>query len=665
MPGKGFTHLHLHTQYSLLDGAISAEKLFARCKELGMDSVAVTDHGNLFGVVDFYTQAKAAGIKPILGIEAYIAPGSRFEKEKGSGIKGNMSHLILLAENKAGYHNLLKLSTLGFTEGFYHRPRIDKELLAELSEGLICTTACIGGEVPKALLRNDWDAARQAVTDYLGIFGPDRFFLEIQQHANDEHPELMGQMIELAKEMGVELVATNDVHFLNEEDFEAHDALCCINTGRKVTDPERMMYPPSVFLKSPEQMRNLFADVPKACDNTLKIAERCNVEIELGAQHAPVFHPEDGSTPEDFLKRLVYEGAQKKYGQITDEIEQRIERELSVISGKGFASYFLICWDFCNYAIQNHIPIGARGRRFMDPERNEMPDIDIDICQASRPAALEYVRQKYGEIAQIITFGTMKARAVIRDVCRVMDVPLAEADRLAKLIPAELKMTLDKALKVEPDLKKSYDEDATTRKVIDIGRTLEGLARHASVHACGVVISDEPLTNFLPLYKQAGSEDLITQFEGPTVEKVGLLKMDFLGLKTLSVIQRAVDLIQDLHNEEIDIEAIDIADQRVLKEIFAAGRTKGVFQFESGGMQDLLMKLRPDRLEDMIAANALYRPGPMALIPDFIERKHGAKWDVPHPIMREVLEETFGIMIYQEQVMRICNRLGDIPLREA
>ncbi|MHC5136751.1 MAG: DNA polymerase III subunit alpha, partial [Planctomycetota bacterium] len=690
MPGKGFTHLHLHTQYSLLDGAISAEKLFARCKELGMDSVAVTDHGNLFGVVDFYTQAKAAGIKPILGIEAYIAPGSRFEKEKGSGIKGNMSHLILLAENKAGYHNLLKLSTLGFTEGFYHRPRIDKELLAELSEGLICTTACIGGEVPKALLRNDWDAARQAVTDYLGIFGPDRFFLEIQQHANDEHPELMGQMIELAKEMGVELVATNDVHFLNEEDFEAHDALCCINTGRKVTDPERMMYPPSVFLKSPEQMRNLFADVPKACDNTLKIAERCNVEIELGAQHAPVFHPEDGSTPEDFLKRLVYEGAQKKYGQITDEIEQRIERELSVISGKGFASYFLICWDFCNYAIQNHIPIGARGsavgtvvgyclgvcdvdpikydllfERFMDPERNEMPDIDIDICQASRPAALEYVRQKYGEIAQIITFGTMKARAVIRDVCRVMDVPLAEADRLAKLIPAELKMTLDKALKVEPDLKKSYDEDATTRKVIDIGRTLEGLARHASVHACGVVISDEPLTNFLPLYKQAGSEDLITQFEGPTVEKVGLLKMDFLGLKTLSVIQRAVDLIQDLHNEEIDIEAIDIADQRVLKEIFAAGRTKGVFQFESGGMQDLLMKLRPDRLEDMIAANALYRPGPMALIPDFIERKHGAKWDVPHPIMREVLEETFGIMIYQEQVMRICNRLGDIPLREA
>ncbi|MEN8126732.1 MAG: DNA polymerase III subunit alpha [Planctomycetota bacterium] len=690
MSHNGFTHLHLHTQYSLLDGAISAKKLFARCKELGMDSVAVTDHGNLFGVVDFYTQAKEAGIKPILGIEAYIAPASRFEKQKGGGVKGNMSHLILLAENTTGYHNLLKLSTIGFTEGFYHRPRIDKEILAELNEGLICTSACIAGEVPSALVRDDWDAARKAVDDYLEIFGPDRFFLEIQQHDDDEHPDLMGKMIELAGEMGVELVATNDVHFLNEADFEAHDALCCINTGRKVTDPDRMTYPPSVFLKSSEQMRQLFAEVPQACDNTLKIAERCNVKLELGAQHAPVYHPEDGSTPEDCLKRFVYEGAKKKYGKITKDIEQRIERELSVISGKGFASYFLICWDFCNYAIQNHIPIGARGsavgtvvgyclgvcdvdpikydllfERFMDPERNEMPDIDIDICQASRPAALEYVRQKYGQIAQIITFGTMKAKAVIRDVCRVMDVPLPEADRLAKLIPNELKMTLDKALEVEPDLKKSYDQDETTRKVIDIGRTLEGLARHASVHACGVVIADEPLTNFLPLYKQAGSDDLITQFEGPTVEKVGLLKMDFLGLKTLSVIQRAVDLIKDLHNEDIDIEAIDITDQKVFKDIFGAGRTKGVFQFESGGMQDLLMKLKPDRIEDMIAANALYRPGPMALIPDFIERKHGAKWQVPHPIMREVLEETFGIMIYQEQVMRICNRLGGIPLREA
>ncbi len=689
MAGKGFTHLHLHTQYSLLDGAIPAGRLFARCKELGMDSVAVTDHGNMFGVVDFYTQARAAEVKPILGIEAYIAPESRFEKLKG-GVKDNTYHLILLAENLTGYRNLLKLSSIGFTEGFYYRPRIDKEILAELNEGLICSTACVAGEVPAALARDDWDAAKRAVDSYLNIFGDQRFFIEIQEHDDPDHPDVRDKLIDLARSKGVGLIATNDVHFLNREDYEAHDALCCINTGKKVSDAERMKYPPSVYLKSADQMRELFADVPEACDNTLMIAERCNVELDLASRHAPVYTPPDGSAAEDYLTRLVYDGAKRRYGTVTDEIKQRIERELSVIEGKGFSSYFLICWDFCNYAQTNNIPVGARGsavgtvvgyclgvcdvdpirydllfERFMDPERDEMPDIDIDICQASRPQALNYVREKYGEIAQIITFGTMKARAVIRDVCRVMDVPLAEADRLAKLVPAELKMTLDKALEVEPDLKKAYDEDPTTRKVIDIGRTLEGLARHASVHACGVVIADEPLTNFLPLYKQAGSDDLITQFEGPTVEKVGLLKMDFLGLKTLSVIQRAVDLIKDLHGETIDIEAIDKTDQKVFQQIFGSGRTKGVFQFESGGMQDLLMKLRPDRIEDLIAANALYRPGPMALIPDYIDRKHGAKWEVPHPIMREVLEETFGIMVYQEQVMRICNRLGDIPLREA
>ncbi len=689
MAGKGFAHLHLHTQYSLLDGAIPAKKLFARCQELGMDSVAVTDHGNMFGVVDFYTQARDAGIKPILGIEAYIAPESRFEKLKG-GIKDNTYHLILLAENLAGYRNLLKLSSLGYTEGFYYRPRIDKEVLAEMNEGLICCSACVAGEIPSALMRDDMQAAETAVQSYLDIFGKDRFFIEVQEHDGVDHPDVRDKLIELARKMDVPLVATNDVHFLNEADYEAHDALCCINTGKKVSDSERMKYPTSVYLKSAEEMRQLFSDVPDACDNTLKIAERCNVELDLTSRHAPVYRPADGSTPEDFLQRQVYEGARKKYGKLTDEITQRIERELSVISGKGFASYFLIVWDFCNYAAENNIPIGARGsavgtvvgyclgvcdvdpikydllfERFMDPERDEMPDIDIDICQASRPAALDYVRQKYGQIAQIITFGTMKARAVIRDVCRVMDVPLSDADKLAKLVPTELKMTLDKALVAEPDLKKLYDEDETTRKVIDIGRTLEGLARHASVHACGVVIADEPLTNFLPVYKQAGSDDLITQFEGPTVEKVGLLKMDFLGLKTLSVIRRAVDLVKALHGETIDIEKIDITDQKVFKKIFSSGRTKGVFQFESGGMQDLLMKLKADRIEDMIAANALYRPGPMALIPDYIDRKHGAKWEVPHPIMREVLEETFGIMVYQEQVMRICNRLGDIPLREA
>ncbi len=690
MTSKGFTHLHLHTQYSLLDGAIPFGRLFARCKEMGMDTVAITDHGNLFGVVDFYAQARAAGIKPIIGIEAYIAPGSRFERQKGGGVKDNTFHLILLAENHTGYLNLLRLSSIGYTEGFYYRPRIDKEVLGQFHEGLICTTACIAGEVPAALCKQDTEKARKAAEEYLKIFGPERFFIEIQQHEEDEYPHVLPALIDLAGDLGVGLVATNDVHFLNADDFEAHNALCCINTGKKVTDPERMTYPPDVYLKSPDEMRSLFADVQEACDNTLAIAERCNVELDLKTRHAPTYHTEDGSSAEEMLTRLVQKGAKERYKKITPEIQERIDRELAVIEGKGFSSYFLIVWDFCNFAQQHNIPVGARGsavgtvvgyclgicdvdpihydllfERFMDPQRDEMPDIDVDICQDGRQKVLEYVRHKYGEIAQIITFGTMKARAVIRDVCRVLDVPLSEADRLAKLVPFELKMTLDKALEVEPELKKAYDSDEKTRQVIDIGRKLEGLARHASVHACGVVIADEPLTNFLPLYKQAGSDDLITQFEGPTVEKVGLLKMDFLGLKTLSIIQRAVDLIGEIHGDTIDIESIDIRDQKVFREIFGAGRTKGVFQFESGGMQDLLRKLKPDRIEDLIAANALYRPGPMALIPDFIERKHGAKWTVPHPIMEEVLAETFGIMVYQEQVMRICNRLGNIPLREA
>lgn len=690
MAGKGFVHLHLHTQYSLLDGAISAKRLFARCKELGMDAAAVTDHGNMFGAVDFYVKAREAGIKPILGMEGYIAPESRFEKQKGGGVKENAFHVLLLAENLTGYRNLMKLSSLGFIEGFYYRPRIDKALLAELNEGIICTTACIAGEVPAMLKRHDVAAAERAVDDYLRIFGAERFFLEIQQHEGDDSPHVRPMMIELAQRKGVGLVVTNDVHFLNADDYEAHNALCCISTGKKVTDPDRMVYPPSVYLKSPDEMRSMFLDIPDACDNTLAIAARCNVELDLKSRHAPVYTPANGQKADEYLRDLVYAGAKRLYGKVTDAIRERIEREMAVICGKGFASYFLIVWDVCNYARENNIPVGARGsavgtvvgyclgicdvdpihydllfERFMDPERNEMPDIDIDICQDGRPRTLEYVRTKYGHIAQIITFGTMKAKAVIRDVCRVLDVPLSEADRLAKLVPNELKMTLDKALEVEPDLKKAYDEDEQTHRVIDIGRRLEGLARHASVHACGVVIADAPLTNFLPLYKQSGSDDLITQFEGPTVEKVGLLKMDFLGLKTLSIIQRAVDLIKDLHGKTVDVEKIDIADQKVFREVFGAGRTKGVFQFESGGMQDLLMKLRPDRIEDLIAANALYRPGPMALIPDYIDRKHGAKWEVPHPIMREVLEETFGIMVYQEQVMRICNRLGDIPLRQA
>jgi len=687
MSDKGFTHLHLHSQYSLLDGAITFDKLLKRCKELNMEAVAVTDHGNMFGAVEFYTKARSSHIKPIIGIEAYVAPGTRFDRQK-NGIKDAAHHLVLLAENNTGYQNLLKLASIGYLEGFYYRPRIDKAILTELHEGLIATSACLKGEVAALLAIGDEKGARAAAESYVKIFGPENFFIEVQKHDEDDE-NLMRGLIGLAREMGLPLVATNDVHFLQEDDYEAHNCLCCISTGKTYDDPTRMIYPKDIFLKSSQQMRSCFAEVPEACDNTIAIAERCNVELDLKRRHAPRFEPPDGSSPEEFLTRLCYQNAERKYGKLTEQIKARLDRELDVIESKGFASYFLIVWDFCNYAHENNIPVGARGsgvgtlvgyclglcdvdpvkydllfERFMDPQRNEMPDIDIDICQDSRGKVIDYVRRKYGHVAQIITFGTMKARAVIRDICRVLGVPLAEADRLAKLVPDSLGMTLDRALQSEPRLKQAYEENEQTRRVIDISKKLEGLTRHASVHAAGVVISDKPLTDFLPLYKAPGSEDIVTQFEGPIVEKVGLLKMDFLGLKTLSVLERTRRLVKDIHGLDIDLEEIDITDPEVFA-LFAEGRTKGIFQFESGGMQDLLMKMKPDRIEDLIAANALYRPGPMILIPDYIDRKHGAEWQLPHPIMSEILDETYGIMVYQEQVMRICNRLGDIPLREA
>ncbi len=687
MGSKGFTHLHLHSQYSLLDGAIAFNKLLKRCKELEMDTIAVTDHGNMFGAIEFYTKAHDANIKPILGVEAYIAPHSRFDRQKCS-ITDAAYHLIILAENNTGYKNLLKLASIGFTEGFYYRPRIDKEILAELNEGLLATSACLKGEIPALLANGDEKAATAAVESYVKIFGPDRFFIEIQIHENDD-PNIHQALIDLAKKMGLPLIATNDVHFLQEDDYEAHNCLCCISTGKNADDPTRMIYPKDVFLKSPQQMRSDFAEINQACDNTLAIAERCNVELDLKTCHAPVFKPADGSTPNQLLTRLCYEGLKQRYGKITDQIKNRLDRELDVIESKGFASYFLIVWDFCNYAHKNNISVGARGsavgtlvgyclglcdvdpirydllfERFMDPHRNEIPDVDIDICQVNRAKIIDYVRQKYGHVAQIITFGTMKARAVIRDVCRVLGVPLYEADRLAKLVPFSLDMTLDKAIKTEPQLKQAYEQSNQIRKAIDICKKLEGLTRHASVHAAGVVIADEPLTNFIPLYKASDSNDIITQYEGTVVEKVGLLKMDFLGLKTLSVLERARQLVKEIHSTDIDLEKLDLSDPKVF-ELFSSGKTKGVFQFESGGMQDMLIKMKPDRIEDLIAANALFRPGPMILIPDYIERKHGAKWNLPHPIMKEILDETYGIMVYQEQVMRICNRLGDIPLREA
>ncbi len=687
MEGKSFTHLHVHSEYSLLDGAAGIDKLVAQAGRLGMDSLALTDHGNMFGAVAFYQAGIKAGVKPIIGMEAYIAPGARTERD-AKGIGEASYHLLLLAKDIQGYKNLLKLASIGYLEGFYYRPRIDRDVLEQFNEGLICASACLGGELPTFLLSGQEEKARETAEFYARVFGPERFFVEIQSHCAEQNAA-NPMLADLAAKMGLGLVATNDVHFLTADDYRAHEVLTCISTGKTLDDDKRMKYPPQLYLKSSEEMAGLFPDWPEAVSNTRLIAEQCNLELNFSQRHAPTFQPPGGKTAEKYLEELCLQGVKKRYGKMTPPIKERLYHELNVIRDKGFSGYFLIVWDFMHFARKQGIPCGTRGsgvgtmvgyvldisnvnplrygllfERFMDPERSEMPDIDVDICQNGRADVINYVREKYGHVAQIITFGTMKARAVIRDVARVMNVPLAEADKLAKLVPETLNITLDEAMDQEPKLQEWYAADQKIRDVIDIGRRLEGLARHASVHAAGVVIADEPLDNFLPLYKQTDSDDVITQYDGPTVEKVGLLKMDFLGLRTLTTIERARQLAKLGKGVDIDPNAIDLSDQNVL-ELFRQGRTKGMFQFESGGMQDLLMKMKPDRIEDLIAANALYRPGPMQLIGDYNARKHGQKWSLPHSIMEEVLAETYGIMVYQEQVMQMLNRLGNLPLARA
>jgi DNA polymerase III subunit alpha len=724
-PSK-FVHLHVHTHYSLLDGANRIPDLVGRAKELGMGSLAITDHGCLFGVVEFFSECKKQGIKPILGMEAYMAPGDRRERSAPGGNSSETAfHLLLLAQNIEGYRNLMKLSSVSYHEGFYYKPRIDKEVLRQYSKGLIATSACLGGEIPSGFLRRDAKHAREIAETYLDIFGPDRFFIEVQYNGIPQQEMVNPELSALASRLGVGLVATNDVHFLRKEDHFAHDVLCCISMGRLVSDENRLKYPQHLYLKSPAEMAEHLSGFDGAIDNTARIAGMCDVDLDFSRRYAPVYrvspeklaeivasgpagaaeqnpHPsplpvyrergQEAADDERYLRHLCEKGLVWRYGTtaIDPAVRQRLDKELAVIAAKNFSSYFLIVWDFCNHARASGIPAGARGsgvgtmvgyllglcdvdplqfgllfERFMDPSRSEMPDIDIDICQDGRAQIIDYVRKRYGHVAQIITFGTLAAKAACKDVARVLGMPLAEADKITKLIPsAPPGITLDQALGRVPDLANLYAQDAGAKKIIDIAKRLEGLARNAGVHAAGVVIADRALDELIPLCRSSDDETL-TQFEGPIVEKCGLLKVDFLGLRTLSVLKRSIELIKRHRGVEIDLGKIDMTDKRVL-DLFCRGETRGVFQFESGGMQDLLMRMKPDRLEDLIAANALYRPGPMELIPLYCQRKHGRE-AVPkvHPIMDAILAETYGIMVYQEQVMQIFNQLGGIELSAA
>jgi DNA polymerase-3 subunit alpha len=776
-----FAHLHLHTEYSLLDGGNTINRLIERVKACGMDAVAVTDHGNLHAAVEFHNKAKAAGIKPILGIEAYVAIGDRRERVK-TGIADGGFHLVLLAEDQRGWRNLLKLSSDAYLNGFYYKPRMDKSTLEQFCGGLIAINGHLGSSLAHHLTLFErtgkpehWEAAVAEARWHQKVFPPNEagdpcFYVELQRHSVQEQHAINPHLVRLAEEIGAPLVCDNDAHFLTADDWDAHDSLCCISMGKTKDDPDRLHYPRDLYVKTPEEMYAEFSDLPEALHNTARIADRCNVDIDFDSNHAPVVrvvsgfgelpadpeeavrlieawpceHPlgstewfkafcaefalepfdeeKDTETTEELkdqcdraLRVLSEAGAIWRYGpgNVDAEKRARLERELKVLADKLISAYFLIVWDFVNWARQNGIPSNARGsgvgtmvgfvlglsnacpvhygllfERFTDPDRTEYPDIDIDICQNGRPKVIEWVREKYGCVAQIITFGRLKARQAIKDVARVEGLPAVDGQRLAGMVPDELNISIDDAIAKDPDFRAEYEGNPISRRIIDTARALENHARHAGIHAAGVVVATQPLDNIVPLYRQSNSEDAITQWDGPTCENVGLLKMDFLGLRTLSTIERAKLLIEEgLEDDAIwraigqeppttdaeraerahplDLERLRYDDQKVL-ELFRRGDTAGIFQFESGGMQKLLLDMQPDRLEDLIAANALFRPGPMDLIPDYCARKHGQQ-AVPtlHEIVDGYTAETYGIMIYQEQVMQIVHGLGGIPLRAA
>ena len=684
-----FAHLHVHTEYSLLDGSNKIHEYVARVKELGMNSAAITDHGVMFGCIDFYRAAKAAGIKPILGCEVYVAPGSRFDREVGQA-ENRYYHLVLLAENNQGYQNLMKIVSKAFIDGFYYKPRVDLELLEEYHEGIIALSACLAGEVAKNLTRGFYEEAKKAALRYQEIFGKGNFFLEMQDHGIPEQQRVDQQLLRMHQETGIELVVTNDVHYTYDTDVEAHDILLCVQTGKRLQDEDRMRYEGGqYYVKSPEEMLRLFPYIPEALENTQKIADRCDVEIEFGVTKLPKFDVPAPYTSWEYLNKLCYDGLKERYTENLDELGKRLEYELGVIQRMGYVDYFLIVWDFIRFARDHDIMVGpGRGsaagslvsytlgitkldpikydllfERFLNPERVSMPDIDVDFCFERRQEVIDYVVEKYGKdrVVQIVTFGTMAARGVIRDVGRVMDLPYAQCDSIAKMIPTELNITIDKALKMNPELRTLYETDETVKKLIDMSRRLEGLPRHTSMHAAGVVISQKSVDEYVPL-SRASDGSIVTQFTMTTLEELGLLKMDFLGLRTLTVIQNAVKLAEQNQGVKLDIDHINYEDKKVY-EMLGAGKTDGVFQLESGGMTSFMKELKPESLEDVIAGISLYRPGPMDFIPQYIKGKNNADsitYDCPE--LEPILKPTYGCIVYQEQVMQIVRSLGGYTL---
>ena len=688
-----FVHLHVHTEYSLLDGACRIQALAKACAERGMDAVAITDHGVMFGVIDFYEACKKENIKPIFGCEVYTAKRTRFDKT--ANLDGDSGHLLLLAENEEGYHNLVKIVSRAFTEGYYYKPRVDLDLLSQYAKGIICCSACLGGDLPQLLLKEDYAGAKELALRFRGIFGAENYYLELQSNGLEDQIRVNRALIKLSDETGIPLVATNDVHFINREDSRAQDILMCVQMGKRYHDPDRMHFnTDQVYLRTPEEMEALFASCPEAVQNTVRIAERCNVELTFGKTVLPDFQKPDGLTAEEYLKKLCYEGAAQRYGAVLPEaVQERLKYELSVINRMGYADYYLIVWDFIKYAKDHGITVGpGRGsgagslvayclkitnidslkyqlafERFLNPERISMPDVDIDFCDERRKEVIDYVTEKYGEdrVAQIITFGTMAARGSVRDVGRVLDIPYGDVDVIAKMIPmAPGKATsIRAAIEMNTELRQKYESDPVVKDLLDTAMQLEGMPRNASTHAAGVVLTKEPVTDYVPVQKNGDS--IVTQFPMTTLEKLGLLKVDFLGLRTLTVIQDSLEMIRDNHGITIDFDNMKMEDAAVYKTI-CDGKTAGIFQLESPGMTRFMTELQPDNLEDIIAGIALYRPGPMDQIPKYIDnKKNPNKVKYDHPLLEPILNVTYGCMVYQEQVMQIVRDVAGYTMGQS